>query len=524
MLKPRSSQASFYGSYLYDKIVPADHLLRKINQVVDFSFIQELIQDRYSADFGRPAEDPEFMLRLCLLEYLYGDSDREVVANARLNLAYKYFLGLAVDEEVPDDSTISYFRAIRLGEEKFRQIFEKLVQQCQEKGLVTGKRQIIDSTHIIADIAVNSLTGLIKLCRRNVLQSIEKQDTQIADKLGLKDLKMTQQDRFMPREEGLKAELAAATTLLDQVTDELKTRSLKVTPELQKDLGLLEKAVADRAEGTADKLVSPVDPDARGGKKPSKSWAGYKGHMIIEEDSQIITAIETTPANRDDGSQLKPLLTQQKGSLSLAPEEFLGDKGYDAGANLEFIEGEKITGYISLREKANHIDPNFFTVNDFIYDEANNTLTCPAGKIAPHYRKAIFHSKDQKRKGMVFEFSPQQCHRCELRPICNKAKGGRQVYISYYDSLFAEMEKRLSSEEGKQAYKQRYKIEQKVADLARWCGMRRCRYRTLGRAGIHALLAAIVSNIKRMTRLVCPRTGKICPLLDLSPQNLVAAS
>jgi transposase len=123
MLKPRSPQASFYGSYLYDKIVPVDHLLRKINQVVDFSFIRELVQDRYSADFGRPAENPEFMLPLCLLQYPYGDSDREVVANARLNLAYKYFLGLAVDEEVLDDSTISCFRAIRLGEAKFRQIF-----------------------------------------------------------------------------------------------------------------------------------------------------------------------------------------------------------------------------------------------------------------------------------------------------------------------------------------------------------------------------------------------------------------
>jgi transposase len=523
MLKPRSPQASFYGSYLYDKIVPVDHLLRRINQVVDFSFIHDLVQDQYSADFGRPAEDPGFMLRLCLLQYLYGDSDREVVANARLNLAYKYFLGLAVDEEVPDASTISYFRAIRLGEEKFRQIFERLVQQCQEKGLVTCKRQIVDSTHIIADMAISSLTGLIKLCRRNVLQSIEQQDKRTAEKLGLKDLKMNQKDRFTPREEGLKAELAAATALLDQVTEGLKNKRLKVTPELQKDLILLEKAVADRTEGAEDKLVSPVDPDARGGKKPSKSWAGYKGHMIIEADSQIITAIETTPANRDDGSQLKPLLNQQKETLSLVPGELLGDKGYDAGANLEFIEGEKITGYISLREKANHIDPNFFTVGDFIYDEAQNTLTCPAGKVAPHYHKAIFHSKDQKRKGMVFEFG-SQCHHCELRPLCNKAKGGRQVYISYYEPLFDQMEKRLSSEEGKQAYKQRYRIEQKVADLARWCGMRRCRYRTLSRAGIHTLLAAITSNVKRMTRLVCPRTGKVCPLWNLLPQNPVLAS
>jgi transposase len=501
MLKPHSPQASFYGTYLYDRIVPVDHLLRKINQVVDFSFIKELVQDKYSADFGRPAEDPEFMLRLCLLQYLYGDSDREVVANARLNLAYKYFLGLAVDEEVPDDSTLSYFRAIRLGEEKFRQIFEKLVLQCQDKGLVTGKRQIIDSTHIIADMAMNSLAGVIKLCRQNVLKSIEKQDTQKAEKLGLKTIKITQQDRFISKEDGLKAELAAATTLLDQVTKELRIKRLKVTPELQKDLGLLEKAVADRAEGTEDRLVSPVDPDARGGRKPSKSWVGYKGHMIIEEESEIITAIETTPANQDDGNELKILLNQQKENLSLVPAELLGDKGYDAGANLEFIEGEKITGYICLRE-ANHIDPNFFTVNDFTYDEAKNTLTCPTGNTAPHYRKAVYHCKDQKRKGIVFEFNPEQCHHCELKPLCNNAKGGRQVYISYYEPLFEQMQARLSSEEGKQAYKQRYKIEQKVADLARYCGMRHCRYRTLQRAGIHTLLAAIASNVKRMARLL----------------------
>ncbi|MBM2832778.1 MAG: hypothetical protein HW414_1830 [Dehalococcoidia bacterium] len=122
MLRAGSPQASFYGSYLYDRIIPHDHLLRKINQVVDFYFVQDLVRDRYPLGFGRPAEDPEFMLRLCLLQYLYGDSDRQVIENARVNLAYKYFLGLAVDEEVPDDTTISYFRAKRLGEDKFKQV------------------------------------------------------------------------------------------------------------------------------------------------------------------------------------------------------------------------------------------------------------------------------------------------------------------------------------------------------------------------------------------------------------------
>src|SRR4030067_2793644 len=143
MLKPKSPQASFFGSYLFDRIVPVDHLLRKINQVGDFSFIHELVKDRYAPELGRPAEDPEFMLRLCLLQYIYEDSDRQVVENARLNLAYKYFLSLAVDAEVPDYTTISYFRAKRLGEEKFRQVFHQDVGQCIDKGVGTGRRQSI---------------------------------------------------------------------------------------------------------------------------------------------------------------------------------------------------------------------------------------------------------------------------------------------------------------------------------------------------------------------------------------------
>ena len=235
-----------------------------------------------------------------------------MIDNALDKLAYKYFLGLAIDEEPPDDTTISYFRAQRLGEEKFRQVFQKIVQQCIDKGLVKGKRQIIDSTHIIADMAVTSLTGLIKMCRQNVLRTVEQQDSELAEKLGLKDMLVTKQDKFSRKEDNLEEEIDQAEKLLDGVTQELKEKNLKVTPELQKDLGLLEKAVADREDESVDRLVSPVDPDARCGKKTHKHWVGYKGHIVVEEDSEIITAIETTPANLNDGSELKPLLQQQE--------------------------------------------------------------------------------------------------------------------------------------------------------------------------------------------------------------------
>jgi transposase len=526
MLKPKSPQASFYGSYLYDKIVPADHLLRKINQVVDFSFINALLKDRYTPGFGRPAEDPEFMLRLCLLQYLYGDSDREMIENAKMHNGYKYFLGLAIDEEVPDDTTISYFRAQRLGEAKFREVFEKIVQQCKEKGLIKGKRQIIDSTHIIADMAVMSLTGLIKLCRQNVLTTIAEQDARTAEKLGLKDLKSNKQDKFARKEDNLEEEIEQAEKLLDGVTQELKGKKLAVTPTLQKDLGLLEKAIADREEGAVDRLVSPVDAEARTGKKTHKHWTGYKGHLIVEEDSEIITAIETTPTNKDDGSQLKPLLEQQKESLSIKPEQLSGDKGYGAGANLELLEDEHITGNISLSEKTNPRGEDLFTRKDFTYDSVQNTMTCPAGCVAKCQGREMVFREDQQRKGLIFQFTRKQCENCELKPLCftsNSKYLGRSVRVNYYEPLYQQMQQRMESEEGREAYRRRYKVEHKIADLARYCGMRRCRYRGLIRAKIHTLLAAIASNVKRMTKLVCLRTGKVCPIMELLWRDPVVA-
>ena len=271
MLKPKSPQESFYGSYLYDRIVPADHLLCKINQVVDFSFASQILADRYNEEIGRPAEDPQFMLRLCLLQYLYGDSDRQVVENARLNLAYKYFLGLAVDAEVTDYTTISHFRAQRVGEEKFRLVLEQIVKQCLDKGLVTGKRQIIDSTPVIANITPSSLTGLVRKCRENVLKTIAKQDSRIARKLGIKELEKAELVKFASSPEGLQNEVEAAGKLLDHVTKEIKRKRIKPTEKLDKDLELLEKVVVDREEGAKDKLLSPVDRMPGLGRKPALS-------------------------------------------------------------------------------------------------------------------------------------------------------------------------------------------------------------------------------------------------------------
>jgi transposase len=499
MLKPKSPQESFYGSYLYDHIVPVDHLLRKINQVIDFSFTWQVFKDRYNPDIGRPAEDPEFMLRLCLLQYIYGDTDRQVVENARLNLAYKYFLGLAVDAEVPDYTTISYFRVQRLGEEKFRSVLEQIVRQCINKGLVKGQRQIIDSTPVIANITLSSLTGLVRKCRENVLKTIAKQDTRIAGSLGLRGLEKASRVKFASTEEGLQKEIEAAGKLLDSVTTGLRAKKISPTEELPKDLELLEKAVADREKDAKDKLISPVDPDARTGKKTNNKWSGYKAHLVMEEETGIITGVETTPANATDGSQLKPLLREQAEVHSLKPQELTADKAYDWGENLEALASNKTIANISLSKPVNRNGDGYFTVDDFLYDPENNKLMCPAGHISTScYSEILYNNKS----GYAFQFKPSLCNVCSLKAKCVKNKQGRRVYISYYEPYYRMARERLATEEGKQAYRNRYKIEQKVADLTRYCGLRRCRYRGLGRAHIHTLLATIVCNIKRMVKLL----------------------
>jgi transposase len=511
MVKPKSPQESFYGSYLYDRIVPIDHLLRKINRVVDFSFIKQILQDRYNPDIGRPAEDPEFMLRLCLLQYIYGDSDRQVVENARLNLSYKYFLGIAVDAEVPDYTTVSYFRAKRLGEEKFRSVLEQIVGQCIDRGLVKGNRQIIDSTPIRANITMSSITGLVRKCRENVLKTIEKQDTKVAEKLGLKDVQNAKNVKFASTEEGLQQEIEAAGKLLDSVTDELRAKKISPTEELRKDLELLGKAVADREENAKDKLVSLVDPDARMGKKASTVWPGYKAHIVMDEESGIVTGVKITPANATDGSQLKPLLKEQEEVHAIKPKELTGDKAYDWGENLELLNSNKTIANIGISKQANRWNgTGYFSVEDFLYDHENTKLMCPAGHISTNcYREVLYHYHLNK-PGYAFQFKASLCNACPLKDKCVKNKEGRRVYISYYEPYYRQAKQRLATEEGKQAYRNRYKIEQKVADLTRYCGLRRCRYRGLGRAGIHTLLATIACNIKRMTKLLWGKPDSYC--------------
>ena len=138
-----------------EEFVPKDHYLRRLDRVLDLSFVHEAVRDRYCQDNGRPSVDPEVVFRLFLLQAIEGvPSVRRLMQRVHVDLSYRWFIGYRVDEKLPDHSTLS--KALdRFGDEVFNELFERSVRQCQASGLIEGKVLHVDATTIRADLDIN---------------------------------------------------------------------------------------------------------------------------------------------------------------------------------------------------------------------------------------------------------------------------------------------------------------------------------------------------------------------------------
>lgn len=151
MLKPRSSQLSFYGDHIYDRVIPENHFLKQLDKAIDFSFVNDLCRDAYNPDVGRPAYEPQMMFKMLFLQFLYDISDRRIEEEVNFNLVLKWFVGLAIDESSPDATSLTRFRE-RLSAERFAGIFNQIVSLAREKGLISDRLSIVDSTHVKAKV------------------------------------------------------------------------------------------------------------------------------------------------------------------------------------------------------------------------------------------------------------------------------------------------------------------------------------------------------------------------------------
>ncbi|OXM82273.1 IS1182 family transposase [Paenibacillus rigui] len=495
--KDNGKQISGFDQYYYEKAVPQNHLLRSIAKTVDFTFIRELLAEQYSSDRGRPAEEPVFLFKICLLEYLYNLSDVQVISHIQVNLAYRWFLDLNIDDELPDDTTISYFRVKRVGLEKFQEIFQRLVDQCIEHGFISAqsKRSIMDSTHIIADVAIPTWLSLVRQAYESVLLELRETNQEIFQQFEQRMLELWNELKGRTRDEKLPVVL--------QLASEFATAA---EPLLNNDeqpnaaLVTLKKVISDRDENATDRLISIVDTDARTGHKSDmRKIQGYKDHIMMDEETEIITAIKVTPANAEDGDQLVDLVTQFQDNHGFLPKELSADKGYWFGKNLRFLRENNIVGHISWMKTKQQVS-GLFTPEDFQFDAEKMQVTCPNGIVSKAYRDRNKARED--RNGFEFRFTKTQCQDCPLKAKCTSSKSVRNVFISNYYEEFQQAREHYKSDEYKEARKSRWLIERRHADKVRNHGLRRTRYRGLERTYIHALLSTIASNVKRMTKLI----------------------
>ncbi|MDQ0879190.1 IS1182 family transposase [Peribacillus sp. V2I11] len=492
--KDTSKQISGFDQYYYDNVIPQDHLLRRIDETIDFSFIREMLADRYAKDRGRPAEEPEFMFKICLLEYLYNLSDVQVIEHIRLNIAYRWFLGLNLDDGLPDDSTISYFRVNRVGLEKFEEIFHRLVDLCVEAGLIESqpKRAIADATHIIADVAIPTWLTLVRQAFEKVMLELKEVDLPKAKDFQQRYEKLWEELKGKKRDEKLPFVLELAIELLEVAQ-----------PLLPKDedpysaTAMLQKVISDRNDTAKDRMISVVDPEARTGHKSDmRTIQGYKDHIMIDEKSEIITAVKVTPANAEDGDQLIDLMVQFQEHHGVFPTEVAADKGYWFGKNLRYLHENNIIGHISWMKTKQHVS-GLLSPEDFQFDPEKMEVTCPNGVTTDKYR-----DRTKDRKGHEFRFTKLQCQGCPLRTQCTNSKTVRNVFISEYYFDLKRGREHYHTNEYREAGKKRWLIERKHADKVRNHGLRRSRYRGLERTGIHSLLSSMASNIKRMSKLI----------------------
>jgi transposase len=290
---------------VFAALVPPDHYLRRVKAALDFARLRPLLAQACPATTGRPAAEPLLLLGLEYLRYHYNLSDRLVVAQAQVNVAFRFFLGLGLGSALPHPSLLSYFRG-RLGPQRHQQLFDAVLAQAREHGLVKGRLRVKDATHVIANIALPSTIALVAQARERLLGAAsaflpervaEHRQAALAVRAATADL--GDDERLLQRVSHLRR-VVARLDLLVGGWPAAAAASPAERARLRRALALAHKVPADREPGARDKLLSVHDPDARRGKH-GDYFEGYLIDVAMDADSQLITGVDVLPGNGDEG-------------------------------------------------------------------------------------------------------------------------------------------------------------------------------------------------------------------------------
>jgi IS5 family transposase len=497
-------QATFvYGPDIYDKLIPEDHILHKINQQVDFSFVNEACKDLYSQKLGRPVKYlPEIMFRSAIVQYLNDYSDREMEEAARYNLIIKWFIGIPVEDSSYDHSALGDFRD-RLGENRWKKLFFIILKQIEDAGFAKGN-QSVDATHVIANIAIPGTIGLIRQGIKAIMEEIENVDPKLYEELGGKKTadKKERLHTLKPEEKKKKlVEVVEEARAIRGKAEKLESASVKQKIEqlnqiLNENTEEKNGKIQKKKEHVENKLVSLVDKDARhGAKSDSKPFTGYKAN-IMKSDDGFVTNIIGTGGNTYDGNILVPLV-DEKTENSSKPPKIAGDTHYGSADNRYQMSLRGITIVAPIKEDFN--PTGLLSQEKFVLDKTG--VTCPAGN------RTMISNYNEKEGTTIFYFKKEICKQCSLKDQCTKQEG-RTITIGKHHELVMEAKEYNKTQDFKDDMKQRAHIEPKNAEMKRFHGMARARYWGLPKVNVQFIITAIVVNVKRLANVI----GSVCYL------------
>ncbi len=495
---------------IFAKLLPADHYLRRLKAAIDFEPFRILVADCYAAGLGAPAEDPVRMLKLSLLQFQYDLSDSQVLRQAQVNVAFRFFLDLSVESPLPVPSLLSQFRT-RLGTERFTRVFNEILRQARAQGLVKDRLRLKDATHLIANIAIPSTLRLVAQTREQLLTAAEGfAATEVAAhraqvavvRAATADL--SEEQRLLARVTHLR-ELVAWGEQWQQRLREAADQAQPVVSEEQAvafaaALELAHKVLNDREPEAKDKLRSLVDQDVRTGKH-GDYYDGYVLDVSMDADSELICAVEVLPANGDEAANAKQLIASEEhthgNDIAALSIDRIGYRGDVLAELSETADGPQLTVYVPpidwVPPAPELFQPDAFTLND-----AGDEVRCPGGATSRTRKRT------RRGHGWRFRFSPAQCQSCPLRAQCLQPNthGGRSVNKNDYEAQYRAAQQRAQTAAYQEVRREHPRIERKLADLIRWHHGRRVRYRGRLRVKIQYLLTAVVVNCKRIVKLL----------------------
>ena len=476
-LKPRRLDEPIAVSL--ENLVPYDNFYRHLEAKLDLSFVRDWTRELY-AERGRPSTDPVVFFKLQLVMFFEGiRSERQLIETARLNLAHRWYLGYALDEELPDHSSLTRIRQ-RLGIDIFERFFEKIADLCQEAGLVWGRELYVDATKVEANAALDLLVprfyheakGHVADLFTNNLVPPDEREEDDADPLPSDGL-LTLPARAGQTEGPPELEAARRWKLLEE---------RRLDPH---------RPTVGSYRRTADFRVSLTDFDATPMRTGSGTALGYHDHYVVDGGkARIILAAFVTPADVMENMPLRDLLWRVCFRRKLRPRQITGDTTYGTIENIVAVEDAGIRAFFPLPDFDSRTP--FFGKGKFVYDAAPDVYHCPGGQVL-RFRK---HKHSERTK--VYQAPATVCNACPLKGECTENAHGRQVKRSFEEAYLERVRSYHTTEPYKKAIRKRQVwVEPLFAEAKEWHGLRRLRLRGLRNANIQGLLIAAGQNLKR---------------------------